>query len=466
MLTWFKQIDVPRTFSGHLGIVSILILAQISFKSIFALDLDVGIYPPIAETIRHTLATNPWALLLPMEYEPTRFYWPVTTLLPLFALQEIMPAFVVFLLISSLQVGVIYSCSLLVSRSIVFSISMGVIAGFGTQLLYAYSIHNLFGIYFYLCYFSLSLTAGYFLVTRPDKTLQRLCLYTVALITAALGWEQWVNYGVWVIVAGTLALAWNQHHHGPLVSKHILGAVAITAAVLCIYLIIRMPAAREYMHAGSEEELIFSYSSYTMMIDDFISSFFTYIYTAFSNFLPPSLVTSGTIQKYGFEAIVAEQNGYHEPYQHLVPMHHLFYWRYYAGITTTLFLLFTWRSLARSWKSPDIQHLVYVMLALMVLAGFGVHMLVKYRPYLSVPALPYKTTMSVYAISVLIAYTLMTARTWIRHLNAYYALVWGVWFLIIYEAFTRPKMLASLLKHVGLTGKTDPAEIISKILFF
>ena len=463
MISWFKQIDLPRTLRGHAVVLLALVFGQVLFKSVFSFDADIGIYPYIAESIRHTLATNPLALLLPMEYEPTRVYWPTTTLLPLFALQEVMPPFLVFLIISSLLVSVVYICALLVSRSVIFSISMGLMTGFGTQLLYAYSIHTIFSTYFYLCYFTLSLTAGYFLITRQDKFHLRLGLFTGALLLVSLGWEQWVNYGIWILLAGTVATLWNNHHQGPLVTRNMLAAMAITSAMMVIYLIIRMPAAREYIHPGAEEELIFTYPSIIMMVDDFISSFFTYIYTAFSNFFPSFLVTSNTIQHYGFETIIAEQNGYHEPYQHLVPMHHLFYWRYNAGVVTTLFLLMLWRSSVRAWQEPKMHHLVIVVLALMIMSGFGTHMLIKYRPYLSVPALPYKATMSVFGVSVLIAYTLMKARTWFKNANVYYGLVWGAWGLILYEAFTRPRMLSTLLNHVGLTGKTDPAAVLFAI---
>lgn len=461
MISWFKQIDLPRTPRGHTVIVLSLIISQVLFKSIFAYDIDVGLSVTIADVIRQTLATNPGALLLPMEFEPTRIYWPTTTHLPLFALQKFLPPFLSFLAISSLLVSVVYFCALRVSGSIIFSISMGLMSGFGTQLLYAYSAHNIFGTYFYLCYLSLSLTVGYLLVTRRDKAPKRLGLFALALLFVALSWEQWVNYALWIFLAGSVATIWNQHHKGPLVSRNIHGAMAVTLAMLVLYLAIRIPAAQEYIQPGAEEELIFTYPTIVMMVDDFISSFFTYIYMSFSNFFPSFLVTSNTIQNYGYEAIIAEQNGYHEVYQHLVPMHHLFYWRYYAGAVTGLFLLMLWRSSFRAWKEPDIHHLILVVLALMIMSGFSTHMLVKYRPYLSVPALPYKATVSVFGVSVLISYLLMRARMWISSNNAYYGLVWGVWSLIIYEAFTRPKMLTTLLKHVGLTGKTDPAALLS-----
>jgi len=460
VLSWIKQIDLPRTSRGHAVIVLVLVFGQAFFKFTFAFEQDVGIYPGVAEIIRLNLASHPWDLLLPMEYEPGRIYWPTTILLPLFAFQEIFPPFLVLIFISSMLVVVTYFCAQSVSRSNIFSITMGLISGFGTQLLYAYSIPNLFAVYFFLSYFILSLTALYLLVTRRDKFAQRLALFACSLVFVALGWEQWVNYALWVLLAGIFIAIWNHRHKGPLVFRHISSAMLVTAILLTVYLSVRFSSIQEYAHAGSEEELIFTYPTIMMMVDDFISSFFTFIYTAFSSFFPTFLVTSNTIQSFGFDAIVAEQNGYHEAYQHLVPMHHLFFWRYYAGIVATLFLLFFWQSSIRAWKEPDVHHLLIVLIALMILLGFTPHLLIKYRPYLSVPALPYKATISVFGVSLLIAYMLVKARTWVKNVNMYYCVVWSVWGLIIYEAFSRPKMLSTLLGHVGLVGKTDPAAVL------
>ena len=143
-------------------------------------------------------------------------------------------------------------------------------------------------------------------------------------------------------------------------------------------------------------------------------------------------------------------------HQSLVVMSHLFLWRFYAGIVATIFIGLAGVTAFQSWKTGSISAAVTTGLALMMVAGFCTHLVVKMRPYNSVPALTYKAIISVSAWTLLIAYCTMLSRDWLSSVRTYYFAIASVWACIFLAALTRPGMQARHLAEVGLVGLRDP----------
>jgi hypothetical protein len=78
------------------------------------------------------------------------------------------------------------------------------------------------------------------------------------------------------------------------------------------------------------------------------------------------------------------------------------------------------------------------------------------RPYNSVPGLPYKATISIAALTVLIAYLTMLCGQRLRSRRFYYGIIACVWGTVSIAAITRPGMQRRLLAEVGLVGLRDP----------
>jgi hypothetical protein len=137
-------------------------------------------------------------------------------------------------------------------------------------------------------------------------------------------------------------------------------------------------------------------------------------------------------------------------------MSHLFLWRFYAGIAVTLFVGFAGWIVYRAWRSPSLVAAVVAALTLMVISSFPTHMMIKMRPYNAVPALTYKVTISVAALTLLAGYLTMIVGHWLRSRRVYFAIFAGICVNVFIAALTRPGMQARLLSEVGLIGLRDP----------
>jgi hypothetical protein len=227
--------------------------------------------------------------------------------------------------------------------------------------------------------------------------------------------------------------------------------------VLAAYLLIRLRAPIQYIRKGAEEELITTYTSLVLAVEDVIANFFTFLYITLDNYLPSFVSASNSLVYLGSATILREQHGYHESHTHLVAMSHLFLWRFYAGVAVTLFLgAATWAAV-HAWRWPSLPAMITTALCVMVLTGFSTHLLIKMRPYNSVPALSYKVVLSVAPLTVLIAYlaTIQIRRS---------ALIMVVWGCVFMAALTRPGMQGALLAEVGLIGYRDPLGEITRAL--
>ncbi len=444
----------------HILLLSILLSLNLGFRFAFARSfpsspLALIPNPDIMASMDRILWHAPTSVLLPFEYEPHRYYWPPTLIVPIYLLHKMFSPFVVSVLTSSLLIVTGYLTCWRLFRSSVAGFIFGWMWVFGTQLTYSYTLGNLLALYIVLAYFLVNLIIAHGLLLDGARRQQDGLRFLATLAVAALSSELWLNYGVFLLVASGYFYCWGRHHKRPPTARGGRLVFVSTALVIITYLAIRTKVAHQYMAPGAEEELIFTYSHPALMIEDFIGNYFTFLYTALANFLPSVLFASNSIVWYGPQTLIAEQHGYHEPFSYLVPVNYLLFWRYYAGVAAAAFAYLAGCSVRRSWRDPSRVHATVVMLVTMIAVGFSTHLLIKFRPYNSVPALPYKAIVSILGVSLLTSYVLSLARKRLGMVR-YWLLVGSVMAMILMAGFTRPRMLSALLTQVGLQGFSDP----------
>ena len=440
------------------AVIAAIVAAGAAFKLAFA-EPGPGaltMSPAIAETMARIWPGEWWHVLGPYQYEPGRNYWATTVIPFTYWAETAIGGFSSLLLFSSLFVVVSYFAARLVGASLLFASTLAFMFAFGTQLHYVYTYGNLIALFLVLTYVSVNFALAMHIASADKRSLVARILYVVSLAIVALSSEMWINYATAMIAACGLGWLWARRH-GLAKERGASAFLGIaTVGVLAAYLAVRMQLVGQYLAPGAEEELLVTYRHGVLFVEDAITNYFTLLYTTLSNYLPAFFTSSNSLTYLGETAIVAEQHGYDAAQQHLTAMNHLFLWRFYAGVAITVFLGFAIRWLVDAWRDPSRRAIVLTLLALMVLAGFSTHLMIKMRPYNTVPALPYKAIISITAWSVLIAYLVQIAwrsigAAWLRNL-----VIGGVWASVLLAAFTRPLMQQRLLEMVGLAAYGDP----------
>lgn len=410
----------------------------------------------ISVTVTDTLAQDWKRLLMPMTYEKGRIYWQPATVFFTYAAERYLGPVSSYLLFSSIFIVTSFALSLVVTRSLLFAAVLSYMFAFGTQLNYAYTYGSLIPLYLVQTYCALNLAVVALMLSGRIGERYGAVAFILSLCLVALASEWWLNYAVSVVTAASFGLMWARHHQHRNIFVVCRFVVLSTVFVGVCYLIVRLQFPGQFTTRGEEEELMFSYSSVVLMFEDLITNYFTFLYMSLDNYLPSFVSASNSLVYVGPERIIAEQNGYHQQYETLVLMSHIFMWRFYAGIAATLFAAGLVRISLIAWRERAVWPAIVVALMLMVATGFATHLFIKMRPYNSVPGLSYKVTISVAVLTVLISYLLLLSREWIKSATIHRRLVLGVVACVFAAALTRPGMQAQLLKQVGLLGLRDP----------
>ena len=232
---------------------------------------------------------------------------------------------------------------------------------------------------------------------------------------------------------------------------------AATVAIVVPYLAVRLSFGGEQGRPGAEAELLFKHRYVALMIDDFVSNIITYTYMAFVNFIPHGLAGSNALTTLSDETLVQGQNGYHPQAQHLVPGHYHYFWHFQAGMVFLAFAYFLGKLLVRNYQRPTRASLILLALGLLVAAGFATHSLIKFRPYMSLPVLSYKATLSIVGglpCSFPFAPKLAWERWAFTHRRR--GLLIGIWSVIFYCSLTHAAWQEKMLPRVGVESPPNP----------
>ena len=335
-------------------------------------------------------------------------------------------------------------------ESLAFAFTFAICMAFGTHFYHTYTITGGMASPLIAIALELLLLCSYKLIVSDRHRGVWTAAFAVSLVASALSYEGWLDLAAFVVVAAPLVavLLWQSR---PVAAKRTLAVAAATASVAIAYVLIKTRYGYGQVN-GSESDVVFQYPIWAPAIEDVASNVVTHFYTALTNFLPPTFLSSTALFTLGADRLVALQYGYHAEYSYLVPMHYLFLWRYAAGAAMAVAAYIFLRLCIRSWREPTANRIVVIVcLAMMFMAG-STHALIKIRPMKTTPVLGYHVLVGVMGAAILIAWGVMLVWQHWRSTPARVAVTACVWGVIFYGALTRPIMLNHMASQVGLPG--------------
>jgi hypothetical protein len=186
---------------------------------------------------------------------------------------------------------------------------------------------------------------------------------------------------------------------------------------------------------------------------------------AVTNFLPPIFLSSTALFELGADRLADFQQGYHEPYAYLAPLHFLFLWRYAGGAVALATVYLFVRLVVRTWREPTPDRIAMLVFMVMLLMAGSTHALVKIRPMKTVLTMGYHVLVGVMGAALLIAYGVMAIwREW-RGIGPRVAATACIWGVVFYGALARPAMLSHLNSQTGVPGVyPDPLNALREML--
>lgn len=394
-----------------------------------------------------------WRLFLPLPQLTGA--WVTTTLITTYLVEQSFSPAGAWYLFNAFSILVAFGTTWALYRSAIFSFTFAICVGFGTQFYHAYAVTGGIASYLVIGYHMLLLFTAAQIVRGVGSRWRWYLAFALSLALNTFGYEGWLDL---------LALSWlalpflyiglrRMDLPAEATRAARLTGVLTLAGVLYIFIKVTLGFGQT---SGAESDLVFNYDSVWPMIDDFVSNTLTHTFMAVSNFLPPPFVGSSALYHIGPTRLVEAQHGYHEPFLYLVPMHHVFYWRYFAGAAFVLLCLAIYRASARMWVRPSAWTLALILFLLMILAPGSTHTLIKFRPMNSMPVMTYHITVGVIGAAGAIAWLLTSAwRDW-RSRKLAAALVLMVWGVIFYGALERPTYLSHMAAQAGLGENLYP----------
>lgn len=401
-------------------------------------------------------AGNGWKLLLPYAYYKRtydRYGWSPTTLFPLYFLEKVLKPEAVYIGLALLTACVLFVLSYSASGSFAFSAIFSIFISCGTHLHFIFTFGNTNIFYILYIYATIHLYAM-FRILRDSRIKMRHHLFLFfSSLPLSLASDHWIAYACGVIGSMTLLLALCVKNKEKELVKRVRGILVSICSFLAVYVVIRSLYAGEHLSPGTEEELIFTHKQFALMLDDLVNNFFTFLYMVLTNFLPPIPYLDGsqTLIMLDKTTILAGQNGYHPSHTELVWYSHVFMWRYAAGIVIAVFFAYAYRWLKDTWKYFSVDSTVKFLFCAAICCSFSFYLLIKMRPYNSMPALGYKVSFGVFFFSLFLSWCIVRLRKRMQAGN--FAFLYGGCIAVVVLTFlTKPYMLSKWLRADGLVG--------------
>lgn len=399
-----------------------------------------------------------WKLFLPVPMLTGA--WTTTTLILTHFIEIRLTAPVTWELFNLILVACSFLLSWYVLRSVVFSYTFALCFAFGTPLYHTYAVQGSIGYCLLFVYYQVLLVCIFKLLTTEQRRPLWWAGFGVALVTAALAYEAWLDFLVFAWLAAAYLAVMFVHTQRRRELMRLLAIVAVMTVVGAVYVYIKTHLGYGQV-LGSESDVVFNYGRLAPAVEDVLSNVITHLYIAVTTFLPPTFVSSTSLVTVGVQQLIAEQHGYHEPFQYLVAMDHVFLWRYYAGIAFVVFAYAIVKCFRKSWLDPTVESIVLCVFMIMVGVGGPTHDFVKYRPMNSMPLLGYHAMVGALGMALLIAFGLMVAQTRVRRSAVFALMMVCAWGTIIYAALARPAFFNQAAAQVGLGENIYPDPWLS-----
>ncbi len=402
-----------------------------------------------------SMADLPWySYLLPITALDGR--WGTTGFLLVHWIELLVGEPGAFYFLTATMVGTGYILAWLMFRSILMAWLFGVGLATTTFNYHAYAVS---GSVIMLPLITLVLLFGFCQARWVERGgLRWACASMSTSMLFALSYEGWLDLvpGAWIIYP---VLIWSLTREGD-TARAVRSALAllVISTVAAAYVTIKNRFGLEGLHPkGGEADLLTTYGGYhLLMLEDVVSSFFTFFYTTITTYFPPELFSfSLSLWHYGPEKVVALQEGYHPQATHLTLFNHLFLWRYYAGFALAVFLMFYVRVTRALILHVDTHHVILFVLMSVVLIGSPSHLVIKWRPMHSAPLLGYQVYLSILGWTLLLCYLVERVA---RSFGGWRAVALSA--LLIgdfgYCAYARPALLSCMSSQVFLGTYPDP----------
>jgi len=458
------RIHVGKKILQFWGLLISIVLVSLAYRALSIppesdwIDYTLTLTPYASEVIPEMLETEPWRLWLPWDQGTGgRIRWNPTKSLPVYFLSTILSPQALYLVLTSIMVIALYVAGYTATKSLRFAGALGIIATFSTFLNYSFVYGSLARNYLMIAYAALAAAMlVQYLKASPSKENLWLIGFIVVMPLLILAGEFWINLVIPVLISFGYVFAWAKHQNQVQLGNRIQRvSIALTGMVIA-YFAFRMQFASSSFESGFENEVVFTYSSWLLMIEDMVVNYMTYVHMTLSSVLPGFLTFSPSYTHLGPELILEEQHGYHQQFASHVVSSHLTSWRFVAGFMFAGALAAGWHWVKAAWKSTDGKKLVSVVLLIIVLTGFAGYIPIKMRPFLLTGVFHYKVLMSATALMVLLAWLIHESATWkVRNYQrqAFVAIVLGS---VLLAGFTRPTTYRPALEAVGLNYRGDP----------
>jgi hypothetical protein len=407
---------------------------------------------PAQEKVIFSAATPWWKLLLPIpQFTGT---WNTTTLVLMRLLEDDIKPATAWYVFNAVLIVVSFWASWAVFRSRVFSYTLAICMGFGTQLYIAYPNSGPISFPLLFAYYELLLLCAYKVITAEQHRRMWMLLFVPALLLTVLAYEGWLDLLVFFWLASAYLYVMFGRMGLPVLRRRVVGVAAVMSAVGLAYIVTKIVVGYGQT-PGMESDVVFNYPSLAPAIEDYLSNAITNFYMAATNFLPPSLVSSTAFYQLGGDRLVDLQHGYHAPFSYLVPMHYLFLWRYFAGMAVAVYLFVMAHLVRRCWNEPTADRLALILCLLLMAVAGPTHNFVKFRPMNAMAVQTYHVMTGVLGAALTISLLLMRVWTqWPRWIGGP-TVAFG-WAVIFYGALARPGMISHQAAQSGIGVQAYP----------
>lgn len=383
-----------------------LVFVNIGFKLLLVNSETQRINMGSIEVVASEFEKNPVSLLLPMSVNGRSLYSP-SGMVPLVVLKSMLGFNGAYIAINTFFIITLFACSYFYKKDILFSFFVSVFWVFNEPIIHLFYIGGLLVGYVFLVYLTLNM---FFLVkvfSSPSSKMYPV-LFLASLVLLLLSWEHALNYVVFLYSLLVVFMMLTNHCAKKMVPRY-ARLLSVATLISLAYFIVRFHFSGDIRAKGSEDELLFTSNSYWILVEDFVANAFTYLYMAATYIMPLSVVQSNALVFLGKQGIMFNLNGWPDPY-FLSFYHSVFFWQNMAGAIFAAYIFMLFKLFVRMRDDPSVDNFSLFFLALFILIGSSVHLLIKFRPYMSIPILAYKGVSSIFALSIFVAYVISVMR--------------------------------------------------------
>jgi hypothetical protein len=426
-------IGLPFLLAGNYFLWHTLVKAGRYLEPFFA-----NVYPNEAEYVFSNYKW--WQLLLPIK-EFNR-NWPFGLVLTYY-LENIIGTAGVWYLFQSILMLTAFFLSWKVFRSDILSYFLAICLGFSTHYYHAFQYSGITGFYLLQTLYLLLLFFAYEFIRRKEDNRRYLFVLIPTLLLTAIYYEGWLDFFASVWAISIFLYFYFRSKKQTQYVKNLLIVFVIFNVVAIIYIYMKFTYL-EFAHATGESAVVYFYTKHYFWraVEDLISNYFTHLYMTLTNFLPPAFITSNSLYQY---------HEYLEQRHELVLGHYIFFWRYSAGVITTLFYIFFIKVVKRAFKEkPFTSFFPLVLFMIMVAVNGPTHTIIQFRPMKAMPVLGYHVLQGVLGFSLCIAYLFHLFK--LRTENKIIVVVVSMFavLVILWSSIRRPNYLWHMIEVVGL----------------